>query len=54
MTYNIIELQALVRLFILHTREAFTISDMREKARNEVIGFTQCEIEREIEENDLG
>jgi hypothetical protein len=54
MTYTITQINALVRLFLFHTRESFTIAEMREKARNEIIGFTQCEIQHEIEENELG
>lgn len=52
MTYTLNELNALVRLFLFHTREAFTVADMRQKADKEVIGFTRCEIHAEIEAND--
>ena len=52
MTYTITQINALCRLFILHTREAFTVAEMRQKASNEVIGFTRCEIQEEIEAND--
>ena len=52
MTYTLNELNALVRLFILHTREAFTVAEMREMARTSVIGFTRCEIQEEIEANE--
>ena len=52
MTYTLNELNALVRLFLFHTSESFTIAEMREKARNEIIGFTKCEIHDEIEANE--
>ena len=52
MTYTITEIYALCRLFTLTTREAFTVAEMRQKAETEVIGFTRCEIQEEIEAND--
>lgn len=52
MTYTISELNALVRLYLFHTGQAFSIAQVRDMARNEIVGFTRCEIHAEIEANE--
>ena len=53
MTYTMNEINALCRLFIIHLNEVYTVKEMRDMARNQIIGFTRCEIKAEIEANDL-
>lgn len=52
MTYTLNEIHALCRLFLFHTRTVYSVKEMRDKARKEIIMFTKCEIKAEIEAND--
>jgi hypothetical protein len=53
MTYTLNELNALVRLFLFHLNEVYTLKEMRKIAQGRVVIFDLSEIHDEIEANDL-
>lgn len=53
MTYSLNEVHALVRLFLIHLNEVYTVKEMRAKLNAESVIFDLDEIHAEIEANDL-
>ena len=47
------QVQALIRLFLFHTKTSYSVKEIREMAEKNQVLFTSDEISDEIEANDL-
>ena len=53
MVYNHIQIHALIRLFLFHTKTVYSVKEMRDLVANEDVLFDAEDIANEIKANDL-